>query len=232
MCGHLGRAFAVIVGRLVRELDRVVRHRDIALARLWVHDALSPIATHENVTLVDALDVARDDRHLAATTGRVEHEHRYRHAVHPAAQTLVQRLSGLDGGAQVIGADHGVALKQVIRLHPRPEQATHQRAQRAHARVHTAQEDGLIADGDTRVDEPLTSGTRVGCELLDVIEVSVDEQRVVLAQRARELVIDPHRTHHRQPRTDADRLDVWDGAQAAEQIVEAPRRQQERIAAG
>ena len=64
-----------------------------------------------------------------------------------------------------------------------------------------------------------------------MIEVRVDEQRVVAAQHRAQLVVDPHRAHHRQPGADPDRLDVRDRAQPTEQVPEPARREQQRIAA-
>ena len=91
----------------------------------------------------------------------------------------------LDRRAQVIGADHGVALEQVVRLDARAEQAAHQRAQRRTDEFTPRSSTVWLPTGIAGVDEPLAAGARLGRQLLDVVEVRVDEQRVVLARAPR-----------------------------------------------
>ena len=51
------------------------------------------------------------------------------------------------------GAGHAIQLVQVIGDHPRVDQSPAQFGKRVNAIVHTTQQDGLIQNGDARVDQ-------------------------------------------------------------------------------
>jgi hypothetical protein len=134
--------------------------------------------------------------------------------------------------AQVIGADHRVALEQVVRPHPRAQEAAKQRAQALGRRVDAAQQHRLVADRHAVIDQALARGAGLGRQLLGVVEVRVDEQRRVAAQHRAQLVVDAHRAHHRDAGADADGLEVRDGAQPREDAAELLGGHEQRIAAG
>jgi hypothetical protein len=72
---------------------------------------------------------------------------------------------------------------------------------------------------------------RQRCQLLGVIEVRVDVERVVPAQHRAQLVVDAHRQHDRNAGADADDLDMGNGAHGGDDLLQPRRRQRQRIAA-
>jgi len=63
-----------------------------------------------------------------------------------------------------------------------------------------------------------------------VVEVRIYKDRVVLCEGLAEFIVDPHRQHHRDPRTNANDFDVLDGTQPTEDVVEAFCAEQQRVA--
>ncbi len=123
--------------------------------------------------------------HLAHAARRVDHQVRHRQARDVAAQLLHELDAGLDRGAQVRGAGGDVALEEVVRAHAAAQKLGEELAQHAHRRVHAAQEHGLVAERDAGVGQPLARGARQRRQLLRVVEVRVDEQRVVASAASR-----------------------------------------------
>ncbi len=85
------------------------------------------------------------------------------------------------------------------------------------------------ATGAGELGEGLFGG---GVELGRVVEVDVDEDRVVLGDHPTEIVGDPLRQVMRDAGVDADDLDVRDVAQVLEEVLETPVRQHQGVAAG
>ncbi len=72
----------------------------------------------------------------------------------------------------------------------------------------------------------------LGGEFARVVRVDGDEERVMLFQHRAELGRDPLRQENRDARADADELDVRDGPQTGEDLVELVVREEQGIAAG
>ena len=77
-----------------------------------------------------------------------------------------------------------------------------------------------------------TARADLGRDLVRVVEVEVDPERVVLLEHRAELVVDPLRQEDRHPRADPDDLDVGDLAEAAEDRLEELRGERQAVAAG
>ena len=71
----------------------------------------------------------------------------------------------------------------------------------------------------------------LGRDLVGVVEVDVDPDRVVLGEHLAQLVVDPLRQEDRHPGADPDDLDVGDLAQAAEDALEQLRGEGQAVAA-
>ena len=71
-----------------------------------------------------------------------------------------------------------------------------------------------------------------GRDLVGVVEVEVDPERVVLREHLAQLVVDALRQEDRHARADPDDLDVRDLAQAAQDLLEQLGREGQAVAAG
>ena len=72
----------------------------------------------------------------------------------------------------------------------------------------------------------------LGRDLVGVVEVQVDPERVVLLEDLAQLVVDTLRQEDRHARPDADDLDVRDLAQAAQDLLEQLGGEGQAVAAG
>ena len=72
----------------------------------------------------------------------------------------------------------------------------------------------------------------LGRDLVRVVEVEVDPQRVVLLEHLAQLVVEPLRQEDRHARADPDDLDVRDLAEAAQDRFEQLRGERQAVAAG
>ena len=117
-----------------------------------------------------------------------------------------------DRRPEVPGAFDEVALVEVVRPDPVGDQLMDQRALDVDAIVDAGEQHALVPDPGQLVD-----GTRdLGRDLVGMVEVEVDPQRVVLLEHRAKLVIDPLRQEDRHARADPDDLDVGDLAQPAQ----------------
>src|SRR5206468_5949197 len=89
----------------------------------------------------------------------------------------------------------------------------------------------LAAERDARVGETAERRDRRGRELVGVIEVRVDVQRMVLLQQRAQLRCDPLGEMTWHPAANADDLDVRDGPQALAELVDAPIGEEQGIPA-
>ena len=69
-------------------------------------------------------------------------------------------------------------------------------------------------------------------DLVRMVEVEVDPERVVLLEHLAQLVVDPLRQEDRHARADPDDLDVGDLAEAAKDLLEQLRGEGQAVAAG
>ena len=76
-----------------------------------------------------------------------------------------------------------------------------------------------------------TARRDLGRDLVRVVEVEVDPERVVLLEHRAQLVVDPLRQEHRHARADPDDLDVGDLAEAAQDLLEELRGERQAVAA-
>ena len=126
---------------------------------------------------------------------------------------------------------HLVAHVDVVRPHPCSEQLLHQPLHHLGIVVHALQEHRLAAERHSGVGETAERRHRRGCELVGVVEVGVDVERMVLLQYPAQLRGDPLGEMTRDPAADPDDLEVRDGPQALAELVDAPIGQEQRIAA-
>ena len=89
--------------------------------------------------------------------------------------------------------------------------------------VDPGQEHRLVADGQAGLRQLVDRPTHLRRDLVRVVEVEVDPERVVLLEHRAQLVVDPLGQEDRHPRTDPDDLDVGDLAQPAEDRLEQLR---------
>ena len=177
--------------------------------------------------------VARPDRRLAVPAGNVEDIFGLAQARQPPAQAAHERLSGRDRGAQMRRARREIAVVEIIRLDAVLDEAAHQRRERLRVVVDAAQQHGLPEKRDAGISEPGDCGASRGRELARVVGVQRHIRRLALGlQRADERRRDARRIDQRHARVEADHLHMGDRAEPADESAQAPRGQDQRIAAG
>ena len=126
----------------------------------------------------------------------------------------------------MLGPGHLVAHVDVVGPHPRGEQLLHQQLHHLRIVVHALEQHGLAAQGDAGIGQHAQAGHRGGCQLVGVVEMRVDVQRMMLLEDRAQLGRDTLRHVARHPASDPHYLDVLDRPQAAADVVEPPVRQQ------
>ena len=153
-----------------------------------------------------------------------------------AGGVAAQPLHDLDAlgnrGAEVPGALHQVALVEVVGSHADAHQVLHQLALDVDVVVHARQQHGLVAQRDAGARQFVASLGQFGGDLVGMVDVDVDPQRVVLCEHVGQFVGDAHGHEDRHARADAHDLDVRDLAQAAQDLLQDAWRQHQRVAAG
>ena len=175
--------------------------------------------------------VLRHDRDLAAAAGRVDHVGRDGIAAGVAAQPLDDLDALADRGAEMPGALHQIALVQVVGPHAVAHQLVHQLLHHLDRVVDAGQQHRLAAERDAGVGQARQGRRDLGRQLVRVVEVDVHPQRMELAQHRHQLRRDALRHEDRHAAADADDLDVLDGAQPAQDVLQHLRREQQRVAA-
>ena len=129
------------------------------------------------------------------------------------------------------GALDQVALVEVVRPDPVLDEPVDERPLDVDAVVDAGEQDRLVADRQAGLRQLVDRARDLGRDLVRVVEVEVDPERVVLLEHRAELVVDPLRQEHRHARADPDDLDVGDLAEAAEDRLEELRRERQAVAA-
>src|SRR5207249_8637002 len=117
-----------------------------------------------------------------------------------------------DRGPEVPGSFDEVALVEVVRPDPVLDEAMDERPLDVHAVVDASEEDALVAERDAGPRQLVGGTADLGGDLVRVVEVEVDPQRVELLEHLAELIVDPLRQEHRHATADPDDLDVRDDA--------------------
>ena len=107
----------------------------------------------------------------------------------------------------------------------------HQHALDVHRVVDARQQHALVAQRNPGVGHAGAGLAQLRRDLLGMVDVDVDPERVVFADHLAELVVDALRQEDRHAAADADDLDMRNGAQVAQQLVQHLRRHRQRIAA-
>ena len=185
---------------------------------------------HHHLVAGAPQEVLRRQRHLAV--GSVQHVGGHAEAGEVAAQPPHDLQPALDAGAQVGGAGEQLALEDVVGPHAHAQQPVDQGPHHAHVVVHALEQHRLVAERNAGPEQQVARPRRLRGELARVVEVSVEPQRVVAREDAAQLGGDALRQRARRAGAETDYLDVVDGTQPAQQIVQAFVGEQERVAAG
>ena len=133
----------------------------------------------------------------------------------------------------MLDAADQVALVQVVRANPHPDQAPAKLLDDLRVVVDAAQQHRLVAQRDAGVGQLAAGLGRFRRDLVGVVEVRVDPERVIFAKHRRQLVGDPHRQHHRHAGPDADDLAPSGPAAGADRIISSCSvGHRQRVAAG
>ena len=149
-----------------------------------------------------------------------------------AAQALHDLEALADRRPEVARALDQVALVEVVRPDPVGDELVDERALDVDAVVDAGEQHALVADRQAGLRQLVDRARDLGRDLVRVVEVEVDPQRVVLLEHLAQLVVDPLRQEDRHPRPDPDDLDVRDLAQPAQDRLEQLRREGQAVAAG
>ena len=126
--------------------------------------------------------VIRHDRDLAATAGCVDHVGGYGVAGRVAAKTFHDLEALADRCPEVSGALDEVALVQVIGPDPVRDELVHERPLDVDAVVDPGKEHALVTDGQARLGQLVDRARDLRRDLVRVVEMEVDPQRVVLLE--------------------------------------------------
>ena len=135
-------------------------------------------------------------------------------------------------GAEVTGAFHQVALIQVIRPHTNAHQVLHQLAHDVRAIVDSGQQHRLVAQRDACPGEFIAGISQFRGDLVGVVDMDVQPQRVEFLQHIGQFGGDAHGHEYRYAAADADDLDMWNFTQAGEDLFQLLGCNGERVAAG
>ena len=129
------------------------------------------------------------------------------------------------------GALDQVALVEIIGPHPAAQELLHEHLHYVGVVVHAAQQDRLIPQRNTRIGETAERLAHLDGEFPWMIDMDAHPKRVKFLQHRAKLGGNPLRKEDGDAAADAQELNVLDGAQAAEQVVEPLVREQESVAA-
>ena len=120
----------------------------------------------------------------------------------------------------------------VVGAHAADEELLHERLHHEGVVVDVLEEDGLVAQRDAGVGEATEGIADLGGQLARVVRVDADEEGVELPQHRAQLGRDALREEEWDARADAEELDVLDGPQPGEEILELLVAEEQRVAAG
>ncbi len=129
---------------------------------------------------------------LATPAGRIHAESGHGESTGVPAQTLDDLDAFGHGGAEVTGALHQVALVQVIGAHAEAHQVLDQLALDVNAVVDTCEKNRLVAEGDAGAGEFIGCLRQLGGDLVGVVDVNIEPERMELLQHIGQLGGDAH----------------------------------------
>ena len=136
-----------------------------------------------------------------------------------------------DGRAEMQQPFGQIALIQVVRPHAVLYQLMHQRFHNPRAVIDTGQQDGLIAQRDSRVSQFFQRLPRRCRDLPRVIKVRIEPDRMVLFEHFDQRIGDSVRQDDGHTGTDADNLQMLNAAQLGENPIEIVVREHQRVTA-
>ena len=210
--------------RLLLQLLRPARSVRIA-------ELLAFVVSQDQVVALAAHHVFGKQRDLPAPLRRVDDVAGHRVARRVPAQALddFQPLPHLR--AEVGGADDGVALVEIVRLHARLQQAVHEPLHGVHVVIDAREEHRLAAKGNAGIGKPRTGLDRFRGELIGVREMDADPEGMVALQDPGEGNGDALRHHDGCLGADPQELHVRNPVQPGEQPVQLFLRQRQGVTA-
>ncbi len=190
------------------------------------------VVADEGALFVAHEDVVGVDGDFAAAAGGVDDELGDGVAGGVTAEGFDDFNAFVDGGAEVGGALDEVALVEVVGADAAHEEFVHEGLHDVGLVVDATEEDALVAKGDAVIGEALEAGADFGGEFAGVIGVDADEEGVVFLQHLAKRGGDALGEEDGDAGTDADELDVGDGAEAREDALELGVGEEEGIATG
>src|SRR3569833_1128922 len=222
-----GEVDSLFSGELVLALVRAELSARIGIA---VYAAFE--VPQKQVVAVAADDEVRRKLNLAAAARGVDRKDRRRVAGGEPAQPLNDLTPLLHIGAEVGGTADRVALVEVVRTDSALQQSLHQGLHHGDVVVDALHQHGLAAQWDAGVGE---AGGRFGDffrQLVGVSRVDAHPEGMVLLEDRDQVLGDALGHDERNLSADAQELDVLDGADAAQKVVELVVAQGQRVAAG
>ena len=176
--------------------------------------------------------VVGHDGDLPAAARRVDDVLRYRVAGGVAAKALHDLQALADRRPEMTRTLHEVALVDVVRPDPDLHELLDQVTLDVHAVVDAGQEHRLVAQRNAGPRQAVARARQLGRDLVGVVDVDVQPDRVVLREHLAQLVVDALREEYRHPAADPDDLHVGDLAQAAQHRFQELRGEREAVTAG
>ena len=123
-------------------------------------------------------------------------------------------------------------LVEVVGPHAAAQELLHEHLHHVGIVVHALEQHRLVAERNARVGQAAQRIAHLDGQFLGMIHVDAHPERVEFLQHRAKFRRDPLRQKDRHAAADAEKFDVLDGAQAAQQIFKPCIGKQKRVSAG
>src|SRR5450759_1149326 len=195
------------------------------------HDDALVVSKHDAIGR-HGENVVGTDRDLATAVRRIDDELRHREAACVTAQELHDLDAFIDRGTEVTDAAGQIALVNVVRSHTNSHELLNEFFHDIGAIIDPLEEDGLVANRDSRMDQHRDSLGRLGRHLPGMVELRVEPQWMVLAQHGAEFGCDALRKNYGHTRADAYHFDVLNVADLTDDVLKELVVDEQRVTTG
>ena len=188
--------------------------------------------TQDNLARSLRNDVGGHDGSLAAAAGSVDNEGGDAVTGGMATQSFHDLDTLGNGGTEVAQTQRGIALIDVVGTDTDANQLVDQLQHDVDAVVNAGQQDGLVAQGDTSISQHGGSASSFLGDLLGAVEVSIQPDGMILLEDVAQLRSDTLRHNDGGTGTQTDDLDMGDGADAGDDVLQHLVGDQQGVTAG
>ena len=167
--------------------------------RFFVGGDISFVIPQHDLVIGITQEVVRIQRDLAPAAGRIHDVGRDSETGGMPTQGLNDLDPFTDRCAEMPCTVHQVALVKVIGTDPDADQVVHQLALDERVVIHAGQQYGLVAQRDTGPSEFITGFSQFSRDLIGMVDVDIEPQRMEFLQHVRQVSGDPLGHEDRNP---------------------------------